>query len=277
MSENTTTALVAAKNSLPEFKRLIEINGLKGVDTEGIVMQELAYLENYALSNRKIATCEPISVVLAIKSVLRQNLTLDPYSGLVYVKTRNVETAQGWKTVLEIQPSANGLISIARQCKRLLDIKRPEIEKKDGVVTRVSVELLVPGHEQPRWEKYEFDEDDFYRWRLASHKENGRKKEDANAETLNYANPNYTSFRGGIDPEFARAKAIRHALKKLGTNRNEVIMPNGPLAPFKGNVVDPAADLSTVEDVTHEDVTGNPVKTEPEGQNSMSINDLNGL
>ena len=72
-----------------------------------------------------------------------------------------------------------------------------------------------------RWEVRTFDESDFIRWQIASHKENGRNKEDASLEKLNYANPNYTSWKGGIDPEFARAKAIRHGLKKLGTNANE--------------------------------------------------------
>ncbi len=35
---------------------------------------------------------------------------------------------------------------------------------------------------------------------------------------LNYANPLYTNFNGGIDPEFARSKVISVALKKRGTN-----------------------------------------------------------
>jgi hypothetical protein len=159
---------------------------------------------------------------MAVKAVMKQNLSLDPAAGLVYIKTRNVKVGDKWAKALEIMPSANGLISIARQCGRILDIKRPQVEKDtNGKVTGVSVEVLLPSYGEPRWEKFEFDESDIFRWRRASHKEMSRNKPDANNESLNYANDNYTNWNGGIDPEFARAKAIRHALKKLGTNANE--------------------------------------------------------
>jgi len=70
-----------------------------------------------------------------------------------------------------------------------------------------------------RWETVKFTEYDFERWGNASHKERSRGKQDAN--TKDYRNSLYSSWRGGIDPEMAKAKAIRHGLKKLGTNPNE--------------------------------------------------------
>lgn len=228
MSTNENKGIILLRQELPTLQSIMALNK-KGGDLATLAAQEISYLEAVSLQKPILMKCNANSVLLAVKSVLKQNLTLDPYAGLVYIKTRNVNTgtqaAPVWETTLEIQPTCNGLISIARQCGRILDIKRPVVTKDTGTgrITGVSVELLLPSIPEPRWETFEFtDEEDFYRWRRASHNENGRNKQDANAETFNYANPNYTNFKGGIDPEFARAKAIRHALKKLGTNLHEL-------------------------------------------------------
>ncbi len=212
------------KTAVPELKAILALNAKEGVDVETIALQELEHLRMAAITKPDILDCLPATVVMAVKAVLKQNLTLDPYAGLVYIKTRNVKikNAQGqdeWKKALEIQPSCNGLLSINYQCGKIIDHKNPEVKKDDaGKVIEVSFEYQVASG---RWEKRTFDESDFTRWQLASHKENGRNKQDAKIETMNYANPNYTNWKGGIDPEFARAKAIRHSLKKLGTNPNE--------------------------------------------------------
>lgn len=218
----TKTGLELCKAELPTLQAIIKLNSEAGVDAETVALQELEYLKSVSFSKPEINECIPETVVMAIKTVMKQNLSLDPSAGLVYIKTRNVKVKDKWVKALEIMPSANGLISIARQCGRLLDIKRPHPKTDDnGKVIGVSVELKLPSGNETRWETFEFDESDIFRWRRASHKEMSRNKQDANNEHLNYANDNYTNWKGGIDPEFARAKAIRHALKKLGTNANE--------------------------------------------------------
>ena len=220
--------LELCKAELPTLKAIIKLNNDASLDAETFALQELDYLKTVALTKPDILDCIPESILLAVKTVMKQNLSLDPNAGLVYIKTRNVKIKDDkgkdtWAKALEIMPSANGLISIARQCGRIIDIKRPKVDKDDnGKVIRVSVELKLPSGNETRWETFEFDESDIFRWQRASHKENGRNKPDADGEKMNYANDNYTNWKGGIDPEFARAKAIRHALKKLGTNSNEI-------------------------------------------------------
>jgi len=217
---------------LPTLKQILSLNAKEGIDVETLALQEMEHLNSHLLTKPELLECLPQSVIMAVRSVMKQNLTLDPYAGLVYVKTRNIKINNVWKKALEIQPSANGLISIARQCGRLLDIKRPEVEyDANKKVIKVYVDLLLPSVPQPRWERITFDESDFYRWQRASHKENSRNKQDADNEKLNYANDNYTNWKGGIDPEFARAKAIRHGLKKLGTNPNEIVMKQITIEP----------------------------------------------
>jgi len=219
MKQNEVIQL--AKKELPQLEAIIGLSAAKGTDVKTLALQELEYLQMIGTTNPAIYECMPQSIIAAIKTVLKQNLTLDPYAGLVYVKTRNVKINNEWAKALEIQPSANGIISINRQCGRVLDIERPEtIKDAQGKVIGVKVRYLVPSYNEAgkpcyRWREVEFDESDFLRWQRASHKENGRNKADANPQTLNYSNPNYTSWKGGIDPEFARAKAIRHGLKKL--------------------------------------------------------------
>lgn len=215
------------KKEMPTLEALLRINVPPSADAHAIVQQELEFLRMQMDLKPDLALCEAMSVVLAVKSAIKKNLSLDPQAGLVYIKTRNVNTAKRgeqdkWIKVMEVMPTANGLISINRQCGRILDIERPEVQKDaTGKVVGVSVKYLVPSIPTPRWQAVGFDQSDFLKWRRASHKENSRGKQDANAETLNYSNPNYTNFKGGIDPEFARAKCIRHALGKLGTNPNE--------------------------------------------------------
>lgn len=221
-----TPILDLVKKEAPTFEKILSLSTAPGVDIPTIAQQELGYLELISQSKPDLLQCTSQSIILALKGVMRQNLTLDPYAGLVYVKTRNVnagtQDAPKWLKVAEMMPTANGIISINRQLGRVLDFTNPEVKKDaTGKVIEVSMSLLLPSPLGPRWEKRTFDESDFMRWRRASHKENGRNKNNANAETLNYANPNYTSWKGGMDPEFARAKCIRHSFKKLGTNPQE--------------------------------------------------------
>lgn len=231
---NNAVELLKSEANQLQFQEIMKLNGKKPEDVIALAKQEVGYLEGIAQVNRNIIGCTPLSVFLAVKAVIRQNLSLDPHAGLVYVKTRNVNVGDknnaNWQKVLEISPTANGLLSIARQCGRVLDHKWPEVykDKTNGKVIGGHFEILKPSAGGTRWEKYTFGEDDIYRWQRASHKENARGynkesgKPEPDAEKMNWANENYTNFKGGIDPEFLRAKMIRHSLKKLGSNQNEV-------------------------------------------------------
>lgn len=270
--ENQTNGIVLLKQEMPQLQAIMGLNR-KG-DVSVLIQQEIAYLESAAIAKPIILKCKPLSVLLAVKSVLKQNLTLDQYAGLVYIKTRNVNTgtkdAPVWETAMEIQPTCNGLISIARQCGRILDIERPQVTKNAaGQISGVSVRIMLPSHPEPRWEKFEFDEDDFYRWRRASNNENGRGKNDAAGEEHKYANPNYKNFKGGIDPEFARAKAIRHSLKKLGVNQHEVkpgqmIIDMKPFTPIINPEIasEEGVDSNRTEDIIHTEVKNDLPKGE---------------
>jgi hypothetical protein len=270
------------KASLPEVKQLIKLNAREGADIETMALQEFEYFRQQAQFKPEFLECLPATIIMAIKSVIRKNLSLDPSAGLVYIKTRNMKvTAQDgsekWVKALEIQESANGLLSIARQCGRVLDFVRPKVKKDDtGKVIEVSFRYMVPSYNEhgkasTRWEEVDFDESDFLRWRKASHNENGRKKSDANADTMNYANPNYTSWKGGLDPEFARAKAVRHGLKKLGTNTNEINfrkLNTGTIDIEHEIVVDPIKD----RDYIQEDDRGGEGWKEPDHSNESPEN-----
>lgn len=271
-----TKPMELLKSEIPQLAALLRLNAFDGVDVETLALQELEYLRMAALTTPEIMNCEPKTVLMAVKTVIKQNLSMDPSAGLVYIKTRTVYIKQPGLAdlaikVLEIQPSANGLISINRQCGRILDIKNPVVEKDaSGKVIGVSVEILLPSTPSPRWEKRVFDESDFCRWQRASHKEMGRYKTDFNTpestSSLKYANANYTSWKGGIDPEFARAKAIRHGLKKLGANQNEGRMMKIIVPTEKQIIIDSEKDnQASSDEVTYtaivEETTNEPVKS----------------
>lgn len=276
----------------PEIINLVGILNIRGNNphAEAIILQEINFLEQIAMAKPVILQCDPMSVILSVKSAINKNLSLDPSAGLVYVKTRNQNIAKygqpdKWVTVLEIQETVNGLISYNRQLGRIFDVERPKIGKDPaGKVIAVSVRILQQSYGQPRWETYDYDESDFLRWRTYSHKERAKGykankgMEVPNLQTLNYANALYTSWKDGIDPEFARAKAIRHSLKKLGANNNEVngmriIEQNEPVIDV--NIARAEAEEDFSHDYAqHEEVESRIHETPPQ-QEQQSGDDFN--
>lgn len=99
-------------------------------------------------------------------------------------------------------------------------------------------------------------------------------------EKLNYANKLYTSWENGPDPEFARAKCIRHSLKKLGTNPNEG--PNKVIhIKESAPVVDPSIAVAEVEDddsyTQHEEITSTINEDPPAPQSQTEQYNANDL
>ncbi len=159
------------------------------------------------------------SMVYAVKQCIQDGLTLAPSADLVYLIPGKVKVGQNgtqdiYEWVINYEPTANGLLSMARQSGRILDHKRPECkyDEATGAVLLVTVSFLVPSHGAPRWEAVTFGPGHFGKWMAASAKKNPKGT----------ANANYTSFNGGIDPEFAGTKAIIHGLNKRGMNMGEV-------------------------------------------------------
>ena len=136
-------------------------------------------------------------------------------SGLVYLLPTKVKVGQNGNQdvddwALSYDPTANGRLSIAYQSGSILDHKLPtHTFDAEGKLDTVTFEFLVPSFGQPRWEVYVANKRHFEKWMNASA-----------AKNKGNANKNYTSYKGGIDPEFASTKAIRHGLGKRGTNLN---------------------------------------------------------
>lgn len=276
MAEPQQIALV--RQELPVLQAILQLTAPPGTDTLTLAQQEILYLEQQCLTKPEILQCEVSSIIMAIKGVLKDNLTLDPNAGLIYITTRNVKVGNDWKKMLVAKPTANGIISINRQAGRILDYTFPKVTKNDkGRVIGVSMQILVPSFTESRWQEVEYDESDFRRWMSYSHKENARSYKEGsgkpapNLDTLNYANKLYTSFNGGIDPEFARSKCVRHGLSRLGTNRNErIIKWNIP----NDRVVDPEVDAQGDDEnhVTEAEVVNTTINKQPESDQEPEIN-----
>lgn len=273
-TQQTVTDII--KPELPTLTAILSLSNDKDKNIlQTLALQELSYLEEHVLTKPEIATCHPQSILLAVKNVMRKNLTLDPSAGLVYIKTRKKEINGKWVLMLEAQETANGLLSYNRQFGRLLDFTNPKVTKNEkGRVIGVTMRILKPSYPQPRWEDFEYDESDFNRWATASHKERGRGKADASLQTLNYANHLYRSWQGGIDPEFARAKCIRHSVKKLGTNPNELQLPivnNIEVKPIDPNIAEAEAADENADYVQHEEINSE-IKNNNQQDESIEFN-----
>lgn len=270
--ENKNTQLIQSLSSdVPELTALLGLNVKNSQsDLEQMVKGELAFLNLHALGKADVLECDKLSVVLALKSMFKQNLSLDPSLNLMYVKTRKVKTGIDstgrdiYTRVLDLQPTCNGILSIQRQAGMLLDFEEPEIIRDaNGKVTEVFFKYLTPtiGEDlKPKavWKEKRFYESDFDRWRASSHKENGRYwssnsgKPKPDTEAMNYANALYTSYKGGIDPEFCKAKCIRHAFKKTGTNPNEKKNEIQHTIDAKAIVLNPSIEAAAIDDEVHE-------------------------
>lgn len=233
----------------PTLAQLALVNMPSGTteeDAQRAALKEISNFEMILQTKPDLGGCTPLSVLLAVKQTICDNLTLAPSAGLVYL----IPSKVGNDWVATYTPTANGLLSMAYQSGAILDNKRPEIKfNSEGKVESVTVEFLVPSYPQPRWEVITFTEVNFKKWRDASAKKN-----------KGAASANYTSWNGGIDPEFAGTKAIRHGLNKRGSNGNA---PRGTVPDIKFEPLT-AIEKDVMECVAHEVVESNinPVKPE---------------
>lgn len=263
--ENNHQITEIMKSEIPTIERLIGLNAKAGVDTNALAIQEVQFLQMQMVAKPWIAKCDKTSIILALKYAIKNNLSLDPNAGLIYltplsVKTKDAEGRDKWIDTLEIKPTAEGKLSIAYQCSTILDHKRPKaIKDASGKVIGASVEVLLPSIPNPRWELVEMDLSDFKRLRVFSHNKNSRGKDDA--ATRDYSNPLYSSFNGGIDPEFACAKVVSLALKKRGSNMaarsadriySSLASPTPADQPSRSKEVVP---MTQTEDVPYTEVT----------------------
>lgn len=219
MEQNNSLSLL--NENVPTLTQLLLVNmpeGTTELQAKRKAMREIMNIEAIFSLKPELAACDPTSILLAVKQCVGDNLTLAPSAGLVYLYPQKVQVgtdpgtnAKIYKQVLVYDPTAEGRISIARQSGSILHHKRPECKFDfEGKVESVSFAYLVPTKAGNFWETVTFTNSDFEKW-----------KQKSAAKFLGNANGNYTSWKGGIDPEFAGSKAIRHALKKLGTNKNE--------------------------------------------------------
>jgi hypothetical protein len=280
---NENKGLAVLQNDMPQLMAILRLNAPNGTDVQAMVISELSHLQYIGITKPEIFECDPESIKAAVRKTFKDNLSLDPDAGLVYVTTRNVNvTIPGtnpkqtrWVKVLETKPSAEGLISMNRQRGRILDIKRPEIiynEKKK--VIAVTVEVLYPSYPNPRWETYKFEDHDFFRWKSFSHRQNSIGKQLTQEEHTALVNANrlYTAWNGGIDPEFARAKAIRHILKKLGSNANEKGLQVHAIPPAE-RIIDKEADKAAhIEELDYEQIPDEQTNNNAQ-ENTSSVSD----
>lgn len=215
-----STAIEKLKESQATLESIMRLNNPNG-DVATMVLQEIQYVEERITLSPSIAECTTESILICVRKAIANNLTLDPDAKLMYMIPGSVKVNDKWVKVLTAPRTANGELSVAYQCGTILDHERPIAEYNDKFqCVKVIVKLQRPSVPVPRWETITYDGVYFHKWKVASHKKNARGKNDADLETLNYANELYSSFNGGIDPEFAIAKSLRHSLEKLGTNPN---------------------------------------------------------
>lgn len=247
---NTEMALTLLNNNFDTLSKIALINLPEGSSmkkAQQLVLKEITNFEMVCAMKPELANLDKQSILIAVKQCIADNLTLSDHAKLVYLYPGKVCIGQNgsskiYKDVLVYQPTAEGELSIARQSGSILDHKRPVCTfDSAGQVDTVSFEFLVPTYSQPRWEKVTFNKDNFTKW-----------KQKSAAKFNGNPNANYTSWNGGIDPEFAASKAIKHGLKKRGRNSNEVHH-----APVNNNVENIETQVNKIEQPINSTTTEN--------------------
>lgn len=237
-----STFLQKLESEIPTLQKVVTASGL----SPETVVQELIFLDMLADQPGKewLRECDQKSVEIAFRSTIATGLTFNPFTPLVYLMPRNVQVNGQWVKVLEAKPTANGELSIAYQCGVIIDHYEPVVCFDDsGKVVKVEFSILVPSHPEPRLETLIYTEVEFRRWRAASHKQRSSGKEDAAKK--DYSNLLYQSHNGGIDPEFAKSKAIKHAMKRRARNQNKPRHSIKPFQPIK--IADYAEEQAAIE------------------------------
>lgn len=268
-NETALTVLEANMPSIIQMALAFMPKGSTQDDAMRRVAREVAAVEQLWRMKPELAGCKKDSFVYAVKQCIQDGLTLAPSAGLAYIipskiKTGTAGSSDVYEWVAVYEPTGEGMLSMARQAGRIFDNTRPEcIYDESGRVMSVTVSFLIPSHNSTRWDTVTFGPGHFNKWQKASHKKNCYGKPDADHVTLNYANANYTSFNGGIDPEFAGTKAIVHGLAKRGINMDEPqreIQAAPQKWPTKNNMEMFQKELqstrvaSVIEDVSHKEI-----------------------
>lgn len=246
---NDQQSLTLLNEQRPTLAQLVLVSMPVGTSLEqatNVAIKEISNYEALLSMKPELKVCNPKSVLHAIKQCIGDGLTLSQSSGLVYLLPTKVKVGQNgnqdvYDWALSYDPTANGRLSIAYQAGSILDHKLPTYTfDSEGKLDTVTFEYLVPSFGEPRWEVYKADKRLFEKWMNASSAKNGGKP-----------NKNYTSYKGGIDPEFAASKAIRHGLGKRGTNKNsqrvQGVAPVGKMLPIKA-VETEAAEENLIDD-----------------------------
>jgi hypothetical protein len=222
-NNNTQLVLSTLNENIDTLAKIALINQPEGTSLDRakrIVLKELINFEMACTLKPELANpnIDRNSILIAVKQAIADNLTLNQLEGLVYLIPGKVCTginpktnAKEYKEVLNYSRTAEGELSVARQSGAILDHKRPTCTfDGNGQVDTVTFEFLVPAYPKARWESVTFNKDTFAKW-----------KQKSAAKFNGTPNANYGSWNGGIDPEFASSKAIKHGLKKRGRNSNE--------------------------------------------------------
>lgn len=285
METNTSLVIANLNDNIQTLAKIALINLPDGTSLEKAqrtVMKEIVNFEMACTMNPLLANpaIDKASILIAVKQAIADNLSLSPNAGLVYLIPGKVQVgidpktnAKIYKEVLNYSPTAEGILSMSRQSGSILDHKRPVCTYDSaGKVDTVTFEFMVPAYPAPRWESITFNKDNFAKWQQKSAAKFGGN-----------SNPNYTAWNGGIDPEFAASKAIKHGLKKRGRNSNETIshyaiseVKPEVKAEVKNNAAPEvkAETNNNIEDVHFEDVKPE-IKTEPaDNTNTVTENDL---
>lgn len=142
----------------PTLTQLVMVNLPSGTtedEAQRVALKEISNFEMILTTKPDLGGCTPVSILLAVKQTICDNLSLAPSAGLVYL----IPSKVGNDWVATYLPTANGLLSMAYQSGAILDNKRPVVTfDGSGKVESVTVEFLVPSHPQPRWEVITFTE-----------------------------------------------------------------------------------------------------------------------
>lgn len=248
-TKNQLPSLVAQfSGELESFANLMALVHNTQENMTAKVIMHLDTLQAMAITNPDILQCEPSSIRAGLKMIIKNNLSFDPADGMTYVQTRSVALEKDnagkvtkWGKVLEVKQTANAMLSIAYQTGTICDHNEPTITYDDnGRIVGGLFTFYVSTPVGVRVKTKIFNIEDIRKWRIASHNDKSRNKDDA--ANKDYSNRLYSSNNGQIDEDFFKTKMVRHGLKRLGVNSNLIGKP------FNGKYLNAQAAMADVED-----------------------------
>jgi recombinational DNA repair protein RecT len=208
---------LSSEKGFDAFIKLFELSGNEPAQAKSLAEKEAYHLAQLMSENSDLANIPPSALVMEIRKIPLQGVSLDPTLKLAYLL---IQDKSKGKVSLEITGRGKAVQAIAQNIIRSINaeviFEGDEIGSHNGLLHIIpkmnSKSKVVGGILTIIWSDGRSTQDVFRESHIDSWRNRSAKRFNGKA------NANYTSFNGGMEPGFIQSKMLKHKLDRVGIN-----------------------------------------------------------